>query len=130
MANVQVTLTEAWILSGTTYEPGTHTLDESIASILVKAGATKNVTPVESTAAEPAQRVSNPATPNADGAANPTTDGDNGEPPATPTLEAIVGSKAAATLAAAGYTSYGDAIAAANQYEMALLFTADRHFRH
>ena len=112
MANVQITLTEDWILSGTTYQAGTHTLDESIAAILIKAKAATNSTPVEPTPAEPAQRVGNPATPNADGAANPTNDGEGGEPEVTPTLEAIVGSKAAATLAAAGYTSYGDAIAA------------------
>lgn len=112
MANVQVTLTESWILSGTTYEAGTHTLDESIANILVAAGATTDVTPIEAAAPDPAQRVGNPATPNADGESTPTTDGGSGEPPATPTLEAIVGSKAAATLAAAGYASYGDAIAA------------------
>ncbi len=117
MPNVQVTLTESWILSGTTYLPGTHTLDESIADILVKAGATKNVTPVAPTAAEPVQRVGNPATPNADGdsassaPSGEQSNGESGELSATPTLEAIVGIKAAASLAAAGYASYGDAIA-------------------
>ena len=101
MANVQVTLTEDWILSGTTYKAGTHTLDESIANILVAANATTDVQPIEPVAAEPVQ---------------PVTDGDagtpNGEPPAEPTLESVVGSKAAASLAAAGYTTYGDAVAA------------------
>ncbi len=112
MANVQVTLTEDWILSGTTYQAGTHTLDESIANILIKAEAAKNPIPVEPTPVAPVQRANNPATPNADGGANPTNNGEGGEPEATPVLEAIVGSKAAASLAAAGYASYGDALAA------------------
>lgn len=110
---VKVTLTDSWMYLGTTYLPGVHTLDESIANILVARGATTDVTPIEPTDAELAQRienlkqqVSNPATPNADSEAP------NGEPPAEPTLESVVGSKAAASLAAAGYTTYGDAIAA------------------
>lgn len=118
MANVQVTLTEDWILSGTTYKAGTHTLDESIANILVAANATTDVQPIEPVAAEPVQRVEQPATPNAAEPVQPVTDGDagtpNGEPPAEPSVElvSVVGSKAAATLAAAGYPTYGDAVAA------------------
>lgn len=98
---VKVTLTDSWMYLGTTYLPGVHTLDESIANILVARGATTDVQPIEPVTAEPVQ---------------PVTDGDagtpNGEPPAEPTLELVVGSKAAATLAAAGYTTYGEAVAA------------------
>ncbi|MBM7845353.1 helix-hairpin-helix domain-containing protein [Herpetosiphon giganteus] len=110
MANVQVTLADSWIHMGVTYLSGVHTLDESIATVLVAANAATNPMPVAPAAAEPVQRVE---TPNADGAATPTNDGGeapSGEPSAT--LEVIVGSKAAASLAAAGYTSYGDAITA------------------
>lgn len=94
MPKVQVTLTDSWMYLGTTYLPGVHALDESIATILVARGATSDIQPITPVDADPAQ---------------PTT---NGEPPAAPTLESIVGSKAAATLAAAGYATYGDAIAA------------------
>ncbi|ABX03205.1 hypothetical protein Haur_0557 [Herpetosiphon aurantiacus DSM 785] len=110
---VKVTLTDSWMHLGTTYLPGVHTLDESIANILVAANATTDVQSIEPVAAEPVQRVEQPATPNADGdAGTPTTDG--GQAPAEPSVElvSVVGSKAAASLAAAGYTTYGDAVAA------------------
>lgn len=100
---VKATLTDSWMYLGTTYLPGVHTLDTSIADILVARGATTDVQPIEPMAAEPVQPVA---------ASNDSGEAPNGEPPAEPTLESIVGSKAAATLAAAGYTSYGDAIAA------------------
>lgn len=78
---VKVTLTDSWMYLGTTYLPGVHTLDTSIADILVARGATASVQPIEPVAAEP-------------------------------TLESVVGSKAATSLAAAGYASYSDAMAA------------------
>ena len=104
MPKVQVTLTDSWMYLGTTYLPGVHALDESIANVLIARGATPDAQPIEPVAAEPVQ----PPTPSNDGDAGTP----NGEPPAEPTLESIVGSKAAATLAAAGYTTYGDAMAA------------------
>lgn len=94
MPKVQVTLTDSWMYLGTTYLPGVHALDESIANVLIARGATTDAQPIAPVDADPVQ---------------PTTDG---EPPAEPTLELVVGSKAAATLAAAGYTTYGDAMAA------------------
>lgn len=95
MPKVQVTLTDSWMYLGTTYLPGVHALDESIATVLIARGATSDIQPLEPVAAEPVQ---------------PTNDGN--EPPAEPTLESIVGSKAAATLAAVGYPTYGEAMAA------------------
>lgn len=75
---VKVTLTDSWMYLGTTYLPGVHALDESIATILVARGATSDVQPIAPVTVDSAQ---------------PVTDGNagipNGEPPAEPTLESI-----------------------------------------
>lgn len=97
MPKVQVTLTDSWMYLGTTYLPGVHALDESIANVLIARGATTDAQPIAPVTAEPIE----PVATNSDG-----------EAPTEPTLESVVGSKAAASLAAAGYASYSDAMAA------------------